>query len=44
LRIENIFDRSYIGAVRVNDSNNRNFEPGAGRNYLLGLNASYQFK
>ena len=44
LRIENIFDRSYISAVRVNDNNNRNYEAGAGRNYLLGLNASYQFK
>jgi len=44
LRVENIFDKSYIGAVRVNDSNNRNYEPAAGRNYLLGINASYQFK
>jgi iron complex outermembrane receptor protein len=44
LRVENIFDRSYISAVRVNDNNNRNYEAGAGRNYLLGLNASYQFK
>ncbi len=44
LRVENIFDKSYIGSVRVNDSNNRNYEAAAGRNYLLGLNATYQFK
>ena len=44
LRVENIFDKSYIGSVRVNDSNNRNYEPAAGRNYLVGINASYQFK
>ena len=44
LRVENIFDKSYIGSVRVDDSNNRNYEAAAGRNYLLGLNATYQFK
>ena len=43
-RIENIFDKDYIGSVRVNDSSQRNFEPSAGRNYLLGFSATYQFK
>lgn len=43
LRVENIFDKEYIGSVRVNDSNQRFFEPAADRNYLLGLSASYQF-
>lgn len=42
-RIENIFDKEYIGSVRVNDSNDRFFEPAAGRNWLLGLNANYSF-
>jgi iron complex outermembrane receptor protein len=42
-RIENLFDKDYIGSVRVNDTNSRFFEPGAGRNWLLGLNASYSF-
>jgi len=42
-RIENLLDRSYIGSVRINDNNNRNFEPAAPRNWLLGLNASYRF-
>jgi iron complex outermembrane receptor protein len=43
LRIENIFDRDYIGSVKLNDSNSQFYEPGAGRNWLLGLNASYRF-
>lgn len=43
MRVENIFDRDYIGSVRVNDSNARYFEPAAGRNYLVGLNAAYRF-
>jgi len=43
VRLENIFDKDYIGSVRVNDSNLRFFEPAAGRNYLLGLSARYKF-
>lgn len=43
LRIENIFDKNYIGSVRVNDGNDRFFEPAAGRNYLVGLSANYSF-
>ena len=43
-RVENILDKNYIGSVRVNDNNFRNYEPAAGRNYLVGINASYQFK
>lgn len=43
IRIENMFDREYIGAIRVNDANLRFFEPAAGRNYLLGLSAQYKF-
>jgi iron complex outermembrane recepter protein len=43
LKIENIFDKSYIGSVRVNDNQNRNFEPSPGRNYLVGVKATYQF-
>jgi len=42
-RIENIFDKDYIGSVRVNDTNGRFFEPAAGRNWLIGLNANYRF-
>jgi len=43
IRVENMFDREYIGAIRVNDANLRFFEPAAGRNYLLGLSAQYKF-
>lgn len=42
-RVENLFDKEYIGSIRVNDTNNRFFEPAAERNYLLGLSASYTF-
>ncbi|MGY1490172.1 TonB-dependent receptor family protein [Methylobacillus pratensis] len=43
VRVENIFDKDYIGSIRVNDGNARFFEPAAGRNWLLGLNATYIF-
>jgi iron complex outermembrane receptor protein len=43
VRVENIFDKDYIGSVRINDSNSRFFEPAAGRNYLLSLGATYKF-
>ena len=42
IRAENIFDKEYIGSVRINDANIP-FEPAAGRNYLLSLNAKYRF-
>jgi iron complex outermembrane receptor protein len=42
LRVENMFDKEYIGSVRIGDSNNRFFEPAADRNYLLGLSAKYK--
>jgi iron complex outermembrane receptor protein len=43
LRVENMFEKDYIGSVRVNDGNALFFEPGADRNYLLGLSAAYKF-
>jgi iron complex outermembrane recepter protein len=43
VRVNNIFDRNYVGSVIVNDSNSRFFEPAPGRNWLLGASASYQF-
>jgi len=42
-RVENIFDKAYIGSVRINDSNSRFYEPSAGRNWLIGLNMNYAF-
>jgi iron complex outermembrane receptor protein len=44
LRLENIFDRNYVGSVKVNDSAFQYYEAGANRNWLIGLNASYSFK
>lgn len=43
LRVENMFDKAYIGSVRVGDTNQRFFETAADRNFLLGLNANYKF-
>ncbi|MDP2247563.1 MAG: TonB-dependent receptor, partial [Nitrosomonadales bacterium] len=43
LRIENIFDKEYVGSVRIGDSNGNYYEAAPTRNWLFGLNASYQF-
>lgn len=43
VRVENIFDKDYIGSVRVNDGNSRFYEPAADRNYLLSVGATYKF-
>lgn len=43
LRVENLFDQKYVSSIRVNDSFGRFYEPGADRNYTVGVNASYMF-
>lgn len=43
LRVDNISDRKYVSSIRVNDANDRFYEPGAFRSWLIGINASYQF-
>ncbi|MDO9205160.1 TonB-dependent receptor [Methylotenera sp.] len=43
VRAENLFDKDYVGSVRVADLNGRYYEPAPGRNWLLGVNASYKF-
>jgi len=43
VRVENLTDREYVGAVRVADINQRFYETAPTRNWLLGINASYQF-
>lgn len=35
-RLENVFDRDYIGSVIVNEGNGRFYETGLGRSYLVG--------
>ena len=42
-RVNNLFDRNFVGSVIVNDSNSRFFEPSPGRNYLVGLTANAKF-
>lgn len=44
VRIENLFDKDYVGSVRVGDLNSRYYESAPGRNWLLGLSAAYSFK
>jgi iron complex outermembrane recepter protein len=43
VRINNLFDRNYVGSVIVGDTNSRFFEPSAGRNYLVGATANARF-
>ena len=43
-RLNNLFDRDYVGSVIVGDSNRRFYEPAPGRNWVLGLSAQYQFR
>lgn len=43
VRVDNLFDKKYIGAIYVNDQNGRYYAPAPERNYLVGLSASYAF-
>ena len=40
-RIDNLFDRQYIGSVVVGDGNDRYYEPAPGRSGMVGVNARY---
>lgn len=42
-RVENAFDEQYIGSVIVNAGGGRYYEPAPGRNYIVGISASYEF-
>ena len=43
VRVDNVFNESYIGAVLVNASNQRFYAPAADRNFFAGVSASYSF-
>ncbi|HHD9953453.1 TPA: TonB-dependent receptor PqqU [Klebsiella pneumoniae] len=43
-RIDNLFDREYVGSVIVNESNGRYYESAPGRNYGIGLNLAWRFE
>ncbi|ATR89392.1 TonB-dependent receptor [Acinetobacter baumannii] len=42
-RVDNLFDKKYVGSVIVNDGNSRYFEPADGRNWSAGLRVIKQF-
>lgn len=42
-RLNNLFDKTYVGSVIVGDSNKRYYEAAPGRNWLLGASAQYVF-
>jgi len=42
-RVDNLFDRQYIGSVIVNEGNARYYEPAPGRNWTIGMGAAYRF-
>ncbi len=41
-RIDNLSDQSYVSSIKVNSA--QSYEPGPGRNYMVGVSASYMFK
>ena len=43
LRLDNIFDRQYVGSVIVGDGNGRYYEAAPGRTWLAGVSARYSF-
>ncbi len=43
LRIENLFDKRYVGSVIVGDTNRQFFEPAPRRNAIVGINAVSRF-
>ncbi|MBV7483700.1 TonB-dependent receptor [Bordetella sp. BOR01] len=42
-RLDNVFDRHYVGSVIVNAGQDRYYEPAPGRTWIAGLGATYQF-
>ena len=43
IRVDNIFNKAYIGSVIVNEANRRYYEPAPRRNYFLGVIAQLNF-
>jgi len=42
-RLNNVFDRTYIGSVIVGDANRRYYEAAPGRNWMAGASVQYRF-
>lgn len=43
VRLNNVFDKQYVGSVIVGDANRRFYEGAPGRNWVLGVSGQYQF-
>ena len=43
LRVDNLFDRNYVGSLIVNQSSRQFYESAPGRNWLAGVRANYRF-
>ncbi|MFC5458227.1 TonB-dependent receptor family protein [Massilia niabensis] len=43
VRLNNVFDRSYVGSVIVGDANRRYYEAAPGRQWMIGISAQYTF-
>lgn len=43
MRVDNLFDKRYVGSVIVNEGNSRFFEPAPGRTWLASLSLSASF-
>lgn len=43
VRLDNLFDKQYVGSVIVGDTNGRFYESAPGRNWLAGVSARYSF-
>ena len=43
VRLNNIFDTYYVSSVIINQASSQYFEPSPGRNWVIGMNATYPF-
>ena len=43
VRVDNLFDKQYVGSVVVGDTNGRYYESAPGRNAMLGVSLRYAF-
>jgi len=44
VRLNNMFDRQFVGSVIVGDTNKRFYEAAPGRNWMAGVSAQYSFR
>jgi iron complex outermembrane receptor protein len=42
-RVDNLFDKSYVGSLIVNQASRQFYEPAPGRKWVLGAKATYHF-